>query len=35
MAMAHENLVKHLKLAIQQLQQVTKQESAVDEDELL
>ncbi len=36
MATAYENLVKHLKLVIRQLQElVTKTESYVDEDELL
>ncbi len=34
MATAYESLVKHLKLAIRQLEQLTKQESAVDEDQL-
>ncbi len=34
MATAYENLVKHLKLALRQMQQLTKQEIAIDEDEL-
>ncbi len=35
MATAYINLVKHLKLAIQQLEQSTKVESSVDEDQLI
>ncbi len=35
MATAYVNLVKHLKLAIQQLEQSTKVESSVDEDQLI
>ena len=35
MATAYENLVKHLKSAIRQLEQLTSKISSVDEDELL
>ncbi len=35
MATAYENLVKHLKLAIQQLEQLTNKISPAEEDELL
>ncbi len=35
MATAYVNLVKNLKLAIQQLEQSTKVESSVDEDQLI
>ncbi len=35
MATAYENLVKHLKLVIRQLEQLTNKISHVDEDELL
>ncbi len=34
MATAYENLIKHLKLAIRQLEQLKTSESCVDEDEL-
>ena len=34
MATAYKNLVKHLKLAIQQMEQLTKMESEIDQDEV-
>ncbi len=34
MATAHKNLVKHLKLAIRRMDQLTKMETEIDEDEV-
>ncbi len=34
MATAYENVVKHLKLAIRQMEQLTKMETEIDEDEV-
>jgi len=34
MATAYENLVKHMKLAIRQMEQLKKEETVIDEDEI-